>query len=198
VPAWLLSLFAHYGYAVVFIGVMAEGAGVPVPGETALLAAGALAHFGELSLGWVMLAAMAGALAGDNLGFLVGRLGGRALAERHGARLGLTKERLAGFDRFFERYGPKAIVIARFVTGLRVVCAVLAGGSGLKWRRFAAYNAVGVVTWSIVIGLIGYFLGESWDLLERWIGRSSVVVLAVILVLAAAWFIRARRAPSTS
>jgi membrane protein DedA with SNARE-associated domain len=177
---------------------MAEGAGVPVPGETTLLAAGALAHFGELSLGWVMLAAMGGALAGDNLGFLVGRLGGRALAERHGARLGLTKERLAGFDGFFERYGPKAIVIARFVTGLRVVCAVLAGASGLKWRKFATYNAIGVITWSIVIGLAGYFLGESWALLERWIGRSGLIVLAVILAIAAAWIIRARRARGAS
>src|SRR5205085_2902439 len=83
------------------------------------------------------------AILGDNLGFLIGRRGGRALAERHGPKIGLNGRRLRQFDRYFERHGAKTVFIARFVTGLRVFGAVLAGGSGLPWRKFLFYNATG-------------------------------------------------------
>jgi undecaprenyl-diphosphatase len=195
VPQWLLDLFSRYGYGVVFLGVMAEGAGVPVPGETALLAGGALAHFGRLSLVYVMLTAMAGGIAGDNAGFGIGRLGGRGVAERHGWKIGLTRARLAHFDRFFESHGARMLVVSRFITGLRVVCAVLAGASGLRWATFAAYNAAGVILWSVTIGLAGYSLGESWETLERWIGRAGALSLATVAALAVFVILRARRAP---
>src|SRR5262249_43794791 len=90
VPDWLLDLFGRYGYGVVFFGVLLENAGVPVPGETMLLAGAALSRYGWLSLPWVVVTAVAGAITGDNFGFLIGRRGGRALLERHGWRLGLT------------------------------------------------------------------------------------------------------------
>src|SRR6185369_966119 len=101
-PEWLLDLFARYGYAVVFGGVFLENTGLPVPGETALLAGAALAHFGQLSLLRVIATAIAGAILGDNLGFFIGRRGGRQIAERHGWRIGLTPDRLGEFDRFFD------------------------------------------------------------------------------------------------
>src|SRR5262245_34230994 len=135
-PEWLLDLFARYGYAVVFVGVLLENAGLPVPGETALLAGAALAHLGRLSIVWVVATAVAAAVLGDNVGFLIGRRGGRALAEKHGGKVGLTAARLRQFDRFFHRYGAQTIFIARFVTGLRVFGAILAGGSGIEWRTF--------------------------------------------------------------
>src|SRR3954470_7852465 len=89
-PAWLVDLFARYGYAVVFGGVFLENTGLPVPGETVLLAGAALAHFGQLSLVRVILVAIVAAVLGDNLGFFIGRHGGRRLAERHGGRVGVT------------------------------------------------------------------------------------------------------------
>jgi membrane protein DedA with SNARE-associated domain len=192
-PSWLLDLFAHYGYWAVFFGVLVEGAGVPFPGETMLLAGAVMAHLGRLSLPLVIAVAAGGAVTGDNLGFFIGRQGGRRLAERYGRPLGLTPERLKHFDGFFERHGPRTVFIARFVTGLRVVCAILAGGSGLPWRTFALYNAAGVVVWSIVVGLVGYALGESWDRLERLIGGTGLVLL--VAVVAAGFFVwrRARR-----
>ena len=131
-PSWILDLFARYGYFVVFGGVFLENTGLPVPGETALLAGAALAHFGQLSLPLVIVTAIAGATLGDNLGFYIGRHGGRTLAERHGWRVGLTPARLAEFDAFFQHHGPKTVFAARFITGLRVVGAVLAGGSGMN------------------------------------------------------------------
>ena len=117
VPDWLLDLFARYGYAVVFLGVLLENSGLPVPGETALLAGGALAHYGRLSLGRVIVIAFGGAVLGDNLGFAIGRRVGRSVLERHGWRIGLTRFRLAQFNSFFERHGARTVFVARFITG---------------------------------------------------------------------------------
>jgi membrane protein DedA with SNARE-associated domain len=193
VPEWLLDLFGRYGYLVVFFGVFLENAGMPVPGETALLAGAALAHFGSLSLVRVIVTAIAGATAGDNLGFLIGRRCGRSLLERHGWRVGLTAARLRQFDRYFERYGPQTVFIARFVTGLRVFGAVLAGGSALRWRDFLIYNAAGAIAWSSAIGTAGYLLAYSWETLERWIGRTGMIALALVLLGLLITFARSRR-----
>jgi membrane protein DedA with SNARE-associated domain len=192
VPQWIVDLFARYGYAVVFFGVFLENVGVPVPGETMLLAGSALASFGQLSLKWVILIAIAGATLGDNLGFFIGRRGGRVLAERHGWRLGFTKARLAEFDRFFAKHGPRTVFFARFITGLRVVGAILAGGSEMRWSTFVLYNASGAIVWCTIIAASGYFLGRSWDALEEWIGRASLLGL-VVVVIAVAWWWRSRR-----
>ena len=197
-PQWLHDLFSRYGYAVVFLGVFLENTGLPVPGETALLAGAALAHFGELSLVRVILVAMAGATLGDNLGFLIGRRGGRQFIERFGGRIGLTAKRLRQFDRFFDRHGARTVFIARFITGLRVFGAVLAGASRLRWRDFLIYNAAGAIVWCTVIGIAGYTLGHSWELLEKWIGRTGLIGLAAVVVLAAIAVARSRRAVTSS
>lgn len=192
-PEWLLDLFGRYGYAVVFVGVLLENTGLPVPGETALLVGAALARDGRLSLLPVIGWAIAGAILGDNFGFLIGRRGGRALLERQGWRVGMTAARLARFDVFFARYGAATVFIARFVTGLRVFGAMLAGASGLGWRKFLFYNAAGAVVWSTVIAAVGYLLAYSWDALERWIGRSGLAAFIALGVLVAIALYRARR-----
>ena len=192
-PAWLLDLFARYGYFVVFGGVFLENTGLPIPGETMLLAGAALAHNGQLSLVWVIVTAIAGAILGDNLGFFIGRHGGRRVAERHGWRIGMTRERLIQFDRFFELHGPKTVFAARFITGLRVVGAVLAGGSGMRWPTFLFYNATGAVVWCTAVAFAGYSLAYSWDTLERWIGRTGLIALALAIVIGLIGVARARR-----
>ena len=193
-PAWLVDLFARYGYAVVFVGVFLENAGLPVPGETALLAGAALSRSGALFLPWVIVTAVAGAIFGDNIGFLIGRRGGRALLERFGSKIGLTPDRLVEFDRFFDKHGAKTVFIARFVTGLRVFGAVLAGASDLPWGRFLLYNASGAVAWATTFGAVGYFLAYSWETLEEWIGRSGLVLLAAVAIIAVVAVLRRRRA----
>jgi len=192
-----VDLFGRYGYAVVFFGVLLENAGIPVPGETTLLAGAALSHFGRLSLTWVIVCAAVGAVLGDNIGFAIGRKGGRQLVERHGGKIGLTAGRLRQFDRFFDKYGAPTVFIARFVTGLRVFCAVLAGGSELPWRTFLFYNAAGAIVWSCAIGAVGYSLAYSWDTLERWIGRSGGVALALVAAAALVIYLRKRWTTST-
>lgn len=172
----LFAYFTHYGYWVVFLGVLLENAGVPVPGETVLLAAGFFAAQGHFHLPLVMIVAACAAVLGDNVGYFAGRRMGRAMLERYGRILRLSPERLSRFDGFFSRHGAKTILLARFVTGLRVVAALLAGAGRMRWVSFALYNCAGAVLWSITISLLGYFFGHSWILLERWMGRVGILV----------------------
>jgi membrane protein DedA with SNARE-associated domain len=192
VPEWLIDLFVRYGYAVVFAGVFLENAGLPVPGETALLGGAAMAQFGRLSLPLVIVTAVAAATLGDNLGFLIGRWRGRGLVEKYGRRVGLTPARLAQFDRFFARHGGRTVFIARFITGLRVVGALLAGASGLRWPVFLVYNAAGAVVWCIAVATAGYTLAYSWDTLERWIGRTGLIGLALVAAIVIVGVVRGR------
>jgi membrane protein DedA with SNARE-associated domain len=190
----LLSYFEQYGYWVVFFGVMLENAGVPVPGETILLAAGFFAALGHFNIAFVMAIACLGAVLGDNFGYFIGRKLGSATLLRYGRYVGLTPKRLAMFETFFESHGNKTILVARFITGLRVFAALLPGAARMQWRMFALYNFLGAMLWSIAITLAGYFFGHSWHLLERWIGAIGAGALAAIVVMGLAiLFVRRRR-----
>jgi membrane protein DedA with SNARE-associated domain/membrane-associated phospholipid phosphatase len=181
----IISLFTSYGYPIVFFGVMLENAGIPIPGETILLAAGFFASHGQFSLPLVILIAAAGAVVGDNLGYLAGRRLGRPLVERYGRYFWLTPGRIEAGERFFERHGNKAILIARFVSGVRVFAAVFAGMSRMPWRTFLIYNASGALLWATAISLLGYFFGNSWQLIEQWVGRAGLFIAGIIIVCAA-------------
>jgi membrane protein DedA with SNARE-associated domain len=150
---------ARYGYAAVIVGVGLESAGLPLPGETALLAASALAARGELNVWLVAAAGVAAAALGDNLGFAVGRIGGRRLLTWLEGRL-LPRDAMARVDAFFARWGPASIIVARFVTGVRVVAALAAGASGMPWRVFLPFNAAGAVLWAAAVTAIGYLAGD--------------------------------------
>lgn len=191
--AKLLSYFAQYGYWVVFFGVMLENAGVPVPGETILLAAGFFAAQGNFNLWQVMAIAAAGAVLGDNAGYWIGREIGRATLERYGRYVGLTKARMDHMDRFFEAHGDKTILVARFITGLRVFAALLAGSSRMRWPTFALFNMLGALLWSVTITLAGYFFGRSWDLLEKWIKGAGLIALGLVAALFVVMFVLRRR-----
>jgi len=189
----LLSYFAHYGYWVVFFGVMLENAGIPVPGETILLAAGFFAAQGHFHLWEVMTIAALGAVLGDNAGYWIGHRLGRATLERYGRYVGLTHARVLHMDRFFNAHGNKTILVARFITGLRVFAALLAGSARMPWRTFAIYNMMGAVLWSLAISLAGFFFGRSWDLLERWIKGAGLIALGIVVVIAITMWLNRRR-----
>jgi membrane protein DedA with SNARE-associated domain/membrane-associated phospholipid phosphatase len=181
----IISLFTVYGYPIVFFGVMLENAGIPIPGETILLAAGFFASHGHFSLPLVIFIAAAGAILGDNLGYLVGRRLGRPFIERYGRYFWLTPRRIAAAERFFERYGNRAIVFARFISGVRVFAAIFAGISRMRWRTFVLYNATGALLWATAVSLLGYFFGNSWQLVEHWVGRAGLFIAGIVIVGAA-------------
>lgn len=190
----LTRLFVQYGYWTVFFGVMLENAGVPVPGETILLAAGFFAANGHFALLLVMLVAAVGAVIGDNIGFAIGHHYGRGFLLRFGRYFFLTPQRFARIGSFFERHGNRTIFVARFITGLRVFAALFAGASRMPWRIFLVYNIAGAITWAAAISTLGYLFGHSWPVLEKWVGRSGMfMLLAVVVVLVIVHRIRAHR-----
>jgi membrane protein DedA with SNARE-associated domain len=189
----ILEYFTLYGYWVVFFGVMLENAGLPIPGETILLAAGFRAYQGHFHIPTVMVVAAVGAMIGDNAGYLVGRKLGRAALERYGLKVGLKPHLLARFDRFFERNGNRTIFFARFITGLRVFAALLAGAANMPWKEFLFYNSAGAVVWAVVITLVGYFFGKSLDLIISVVGGTGTVALVVIVLVMGFLMWRKRR-----
>lgn len=162
--------------------------GVPVPGETILIAAGILAQRGSLDLGDAILFGILGAVIGDQIGYWIGREGGRPFVLRRGRYLLITPERLARAEAFFARHGGKAVFMARFVTGLRTFGALVAGISRMRWPTFLLYNALGGAAWATAAVLAGYLLGGSIGLVERWAGRATVL-LALLLVLGAVLYL---------
>jgi membrane protein DedA with SNARE-associated domain len=183
-----------YGYWAVFFGVMLENAGVPVPGETILLIAGYFASTGKFHLGLVILIAATGAVIGDNIGFAIGHHYGRNVLLRVGRFLFLTPKRFAHMENYFERHGNKTILVARFITGLRVFAALLAGASKMPWRVFIVFNVAGAVLWSVVITTLGYLFGQSLPLLVKWVGRSGTILLiSAIVIGVVVWRVRKHR-----
>jgi membrane protein DedA with SNARE-associated domain len=185
-----------YGYWAVFFGVMLENAGVPVPGETILLIAGYFASTGEFQVLLVILIATTGAVIGDNIGFAIGHHYGRGVLLRFGRFIFLTPKRFNQMENYFESHGNKTILVARFITGLRVFAALFAGASKMPWRIFVVYNIAGAILWGVVITLLGYLFGHSLPLLVKWVGRSGTILLISIIVIGiVVWRIRKYRHP---
>jgi membrane protein DedA with SNARE-associated domain/membrane-associated phospholipid phosphatase len=184
----ILALIGQYGYLLVFFGVMLESAGVPLPGETILLASGALVQQGYLDLGHAIVFGILGAMIGDQIGYWVGRGGGRPFVLRWGRYVLVTPTRLERAEEFFERHGGKAVFLARFVLGLRVFGALVAGISRMRWRPFLFYNALGGAAWATAAVMVGYLLGGSLDLVEQWMGRAAAL-LGLLLALALVFYL---------
>jgi membrane protein DedA with SNARE-associated domain len=173
-------LITSYGYAAVFFVVMLESAGIPMPGETILISAAALAGTKHaLDIRWVIAAAAGGAILGDNIGFWVGREFGEPLLEKWGDLVGLdARKRMLG-RYLFARYGGSIVFFGRFIALLRAFAAVLAGANGLAPWRFFSFNAAGGIVWATVFGLGGYLLGAS---IHRIAGPVGWVMLIVALM----------------
>ena len=158
IDGWLES----YGYLVVFLLVMAESIGLPVPGETALIAAALYAgSTHKLEIWWVIAAAIAGAIIGDNIGFSIGRYGGARLLLRYGHRIRLHEGRLKIGIWLFRRHGGKVVFWGRFVSILRTYAAFLAGTNRMAWPRFLFFNAAGAIVWATAFGIAYYVFGSA-------------------------------------
>jgi len=192
-PGVLASLgpvLDNYGYLAVAGLIFIEDFGVPVPGETVLIAASVYAGVGRMNIVAVGLIAVAAAVLGDNLGYLIGRTGGRALALRYGKYVFLTAQRLDRAKAFFERHGGKVVTVARFLEGLRQANGIIAGISGMHWLKFGAYNLLGAVLWVGLWCTLGDLAGNHIGTIYEQITRYSLYVLIAIAVVVAALIIR--------
>ena len=176
----------QYGYGAVFAGVMLESFGVPMPGESLLIAAALLGSKGTMHILPVLFCAWLGAVVGDNIGYGIGRFGGRRLVLKYGRMVFLTERRLGAVESFFQRYGAPVIIGARFFEGLRQLNGIAAGIAEMAWFRFLAYNAIGAALWVCFWGILFYQLGERADRFAAWLKHRETVLVPGILVAAAA------------
>ncbi len=176
IDEWLSS----YGYLVVFLLVMIESIGVPVPGETALIGAALYAgSTGKLEI--------AGAIIGDNIGYLLGRYGGAKLLLRYGHKIRLHEGRLKIGIWLFRRHGGKVVFWGRFVSILRTWAAFLAGANHMEWRRFLVFNAAGAVVWATLFGVVYYVFGDAIKRLSTAIDITFGVVGFALVIAFVVW-----------
>jgi membrane protein DedA with SNARE-associated domain len=188
--AALAPFLEHYGYLAVAVLVLLDNAALPVPGQTVLILAAVYAGAGRLSLAGVVVVAVVAAFLGDCLGYWLGRSGGRALVHRWGRFVGLTGERLERAEGFFTRNGGRVVLGARFIDGLRQTNGIIAGTTGMPWRRFLLWNALGAIAWVGVWATVGYLAGGNIDEIYRQALRYQLYLLFAALALVAALVVR--------
>jgi membrane-associated protein len=188
--AAIVNIPPNLGYAAVFGLIAIETMGIPVPGETALIAAALLAHDGQLDIVVLTVIACAAAIVGDNVGFAIGRKGGRRLFAAPGPLHDHRLKLLEHGEPFFAKHGPKAVFLGRWVSGLRIASAWLAGINKMAWPTFLFWNALGGIAWACSIALGVYFLGH---VAESVISTAGPVAAAVTVLALIGFFVWRRR-----
>lgn len=178
----LLHHLAHYGALIVGIAMITEGCGIPVPAETILVTAAALAARGAMSIWWVAIAAAVGGIVGGSAGYTIGAQGGMRLIRRHGARMRLNDERLGRARKFFARRGGVAVFLCRFVGFIRILVPMVAGVAHMPFARFSVANAAGAIAASAFYAALGWFFARDLARLEHHL--AQVTIAAVVLVVA--------------
>lgn len=173
---------SHYGYFGLFALLFLEDFGVPVPGETMLIAAAVFAGLGKLNIVAVVLVAIAAAFIGDNLGYLIGRWLGKEPLHRYGKYVFLTSEKIEKATSFFERFGGRIVIVARFIEGLRQLNGILAGVSGMHWRTFAVFNFIGASLWVCTWAAVGYFGGNHIDTIAHYGSLIALLAAAGVIL----------------
>jgi len=193
----LLYYFTLYGYYLIFLALLLENIvviGLFMPGETILLAASFFASQNHFNLTHVILTAIAGAFLGNNIGYFIGRRGGRPFIERFGEYFYISKEKIREAEEYFDNHGGKTIFIGRFATGIRVFIAPLAGASRMNYLKFFVYTAFSVSIWTVLISSVGYIFGENWGLLLSVFKRvSRISLVAIIIFLLLFYYLRRRK-----
>jgi membrane protein DedA with SNARE-associated domain len=194
--AVLQSYFARYGYWTIAVALLLENAGIPVPGETVLLFASFLASSQHhMHLPWIVVIGTLAAAAGDNIGYALGRWGGRWLLKRYRSVFRIQPSTVDQAEHLFERYGPAAIFFARFIFGMRVIAGPLAGVLRMHWKRFAMFNVLGAAAWVLTVSALGYVSGQHWQQLLPFFRQVNLAlgILAAMLLVWLWWRYRRRR-----
>lgn len=190
VLASVAPLLNQYGYLAVAGLLVLENLGVPVPGETVLIAGSVYAGAGRLNIVAIGVLGVAASVAGSCVGYAIGRFGGRALVERYGKYVLLTSERLDKAEDFFNRRGGVIIVIARFIDGLRQAAGIIAGTTEMRFTRFLAFTTLGAVLWVATWVSVGYLAGDHITVIYREITRYGLYLLIALALLAAGLAVR--------
>lgn len=194
---WLVQLaerLGGWGYLVVFLVVMFECQpllGLFMPGETLVIVSGFLAGEGAFDLRLVIGTVALAAIIGDSLGYELGRRLGRGWLLQYGPWFGVRERHLARVEGYLERHGGKSVFASHFMHLLRALMPFIAGAGRMPYRRFLLFNTLGCILWAAIFATLGYFFGESWQMLHRWAGRAGVLLAVLfVLVLVSGWLWR--------
>jgi membrane protein DedA with SNARE-associated domain len=194
VVALLRDFLIHHGYWAVAATLLLENMGLPVPGETILLLASFLAYSEHLlRLPILILTGVLAATLGDNIGFVIGYRGGRALLQKYQHLLRMSPGTIRRGERVFERYGTVTIFFARFVFGLRMIAGPLAGVLRMHWKKFAVFNFLGATLWVCTICVVGYLFGQHWNVLVSLLRRADALIALIAAVVVFVLWRRHRR-----
>jgi membrane protein DedA with SNARE-associated domain len=193
----IIDIIRHFlidwGYWAVAAGLLLENSGIPVPGETILILASVLSYnTHELRLPWIIVVGTIAATTGDNIGYWIGRKGGRLLLERWKKFFGVRQLHIESAEKLIEKYGAVSIFFARFIAGARIIAGPLAGVLRMEWKRFALFNFLGAITWVSVIAGVAYAFGSQLDRLLALMSEFNWIVLAVVAI-GIVYFIWSRR-----
>jgi len=182
-------LIEQYGYLIVFFGVTLGTAGIPFPSAAILLASGVLVQQGHLNLAYAILFGVLGAIVGNQIGYWVGLRVKRPFLLKWGRYVRLTPERLDRVERLLARHGGKAVFAARFFSVSRLLEALVAGISRMRWGTFFSYSALGGAVWATAVVLAGYFFGEGWGKAQAWSRLSPLLVVLLLGVASSAYLV---------
>jgi membrane protein DedA with SNARE-associated domain len=182
----------NYGYLAVGGLLFLEDFGVPVPGETTLVAAAFYAGLGQLNIFLIIIIGILGAILGDNLGYCIGKFGGHPLVEKFGKYIFLTPERINKAEAFFKKRGGKIVIVARFIEGLRQANGIIAGLSEMHWLKFVIFNLIGAVAWVSVWVSVGYFGGSHIETFLHYQLYFSITCLVLLFAYITRYFIKKR------
>jgi len=191
------SWIAHWGYAAIFLAVLLGNIGVPIPEESVILLSGYLAWRGTLSLPAVIVVGILSAVVGDNIGYWIGREGGRPLLLRYGRYCFVSRRQMRRAEQFFARHGHRAVFFGRFIAGIRFLAGPLAGISRMRFGQFFAFNASGAAVYVSVVTLVGYAGGSHLHTVLRVVRRAEhfIAIVGVILLIGFTWrFLRRKKA----
>ena len=180
----MIQNLAHeYGYGAVFLGILLENMGIPLPGETITIVGGFLAGSGELNYWYVLASAIGGAVLGDNFGYWIGYYGGWVLLTRLGRLFRIREEQLIGVRDRFSQNAAKAVFLGRFVALLRIFAGPLAGIARMPYPKFIVFNLAGATIWASVMVSLAYFIGKLVPLeqLIGWVAQFTLVALVGVI-----------------
>ncbi|MCL6471295.1 MAG: DedA family protein [Firmicutes bacterium] len=199
----LIRYFSSYGYFVIFAVLFLENLfllGLLIPGETVLILGAAFAAQSQLNIFYVIATAVIAAIAGNIAGYFIGRKGGRPLLEKVGERFSegfwgrfISPEKIKAAEQYFDLHGTKTVFIGRFAAGLRTFIPLLAGAAKMDFPKFLAYTAAAVITWTVGLGLVGFFFGRNWPLIKKLFSRFSILILILIIIFVIYYVVRRSR-----
>ncbi|MBI4743816.1 MAG: DedA family protein [Actinobacteria bacterium] len=194
----IFKYFEAYGYYVVFIASLLENImviGLFFPGEIILIGASAFAAQNHFKLPYIILNGIIGAIIGNNIGYFIGRKGGRPFIEKFGDRFFISKERILAAEKYFDEHGPKTILIGRFIGGVRVFIAAIAGASRMDYKKFIFYTCLSVIFWTVTASVAGYFFGQNWPFLLKIIRRIGWIVGLIVFMFIVYKYLKTKRSP---